>query len=257
MCAPLDCKIKPHMFRPSQLSSHFFVENSNTDFVVVPRRRPSFCCLLQSLPKCALASYLQPSISQQYIILTAVFHCGPIWFKSLHFTHLLAIFPLSKQCITVVATPLTVLASPVNLPNNSQCFAELDATADTLSVPLNHHSIYISINDSNGNDPNRINNIIVTVATTPDFGKIPSHLTTQLLFHFKVINSSVMQYLPLLQPDYNNKHRHIQSGISVWSCYFWSDFVHGMHPSHSTSNKEYIPCQRWLCSDHYCIPAGK
>ena len=71
-----------------------------------------------------------------------------------------------------MATPLTVLASPVNLPSNSQCFAELDVNADTLSVSLNHHSINISVNDSNGNDPNRINNTIITVATTPDFGEI-------------------------------------------------------------------------------------
>ena len=71
-----------------------------------------------------------------------------------------------------MAIPLTVLASPVNLPSNSQCFAELDATAATLSVPLNHRSINISVNDFNGNDPNYVNNIIVTVATTPDFGEI-------------------------------------------------------------------------------------
>ena len=121
---------------------------------------------------------------------------------------------------------------------NSQCFAELDTTADTLSVPLNHHNVYISINDSNGNDPSRINNIIVT-EPHQTLGTFSSHLTTQLLFHFKVINSSVVQ------PDCNNNHGHIQSGISVWSCYFWSDSVYGMHPSHSTSNpkscKEYIP----------------
>ena len=75
---------------------------------------------------------------------------------------------------------------------NSQCFAELDTTADTLSVPLNHHNVYISINDSNGNDPSRINNIIVT-EPHQTLGTFSSHLTTQLLFHFKVINSSVVQ----------------------------------------------------------------
>lgn len=145
-----------------------------------------------------------------------------------------------------MATPLTVLASPVNLPNNSQCFAELDVTADTLSVPLNHHSIDISINDSNGNDPNRINNIIVTVATTPDFGKIlqsPNNtavvsfqgdklLSDAIFYHFS--NRTAITSTDTFSLEFRYGH----------ASYFWSDFVHGMHPSHSTSNKEYISA--WL-----------
>ena len=88
---------------------------------------------------------------------------------SLHFTHILASLP---QSITVTATPMTVSASAVNLPNNSRCFAELDATTETLSVPLGRDSFNISVNDPNGNDPNRIYNIDITVATDPEFGQI-------------------------------------------------------------------------------------
>lgn len=65
-----------------------------------------------------------------------------------------------------------MLASAVNLPNNSRCFAELDATTKTLSVPLDRDSFDISVNDPNGNDPNRIFNVVITVATAPEFGQI-------------------------------------------------------------------------------------
>ena len=62
--------------------------------------------------------------------------------------------------------------APVHLPNNSQCFAKLDATAESLSVALLRDSVFISVNDNNGNDPNRVSLVTITIATVPNFGQI-------------------------------------------------------------------------------------
>jgi len=64
-----------------------------------------------------------------------------------------------------------VEVAPVHLPN-SQCFAELDATAESLSVALLRDSVFISVNDNNGNDPNRVSLVTITIATVPNFGQI-------------------------------------------------------------------------------------
>ena len=91
-------------------------------------------------------------------------------------------------------------ASAVNLPNNSRCFAELDATTETLSVPLDRDRFDITVNDPNGNDPNRIYNVIVTVATAPEFGQIlrtSSNESNEIpinVFHGHDIFSSVIIY---------------------------------------------------------------
>ena len=93
------------------------------------------------------------------------------WSISPHFTHPLSP-PLFQQSITVTAIPLAVEVAPINLPNNSQCFAEVDATAESLSVALIRESMFISVNDRNGNDPNRISSVTITIATVPNFGQI-------------------------------------------------------------------------------------
>ena len=75
--------------------------------------------------------------------------------------------------------------APINLPNNSQCFAELDATAESLSVALLRNSVFISVNDHNGNDPNRVSLVTITIATVPNFGQILRSPSGTVLDSFK------------------------------------------------------------------------